>query len=191
MKDYRIVAEERVFKTPRMEAKKRVLKSDDGDCFTHTIIHSEPSVATIIRFHGRIALIRQLRSTTNQYYWEIPAGLKNEDEECMCDAAAREVREETGIIVKDLKMLVNGPSLLDPSKSDEDFGVAIGTFGGRTETNLDENEKIEKGVTWMSEKEVFERLKNQMQTGEPFYQGLHMSGHSMYALLAYRFLREK
>jgi len=190
MKEYRIVAEERVFKTPRMEAKKRTLKSDDGDCFTHTIIHSEPSVATIVRFQGRIALIRQLRSTTNQYYWEIPAGLKNEDHACMCDAAAREVREETGIIVRDLEMLVHGPSLLDPSKSDEDFGVAIGTMEGRTERKLDENEKIDKDVIWMGEKEIFERLKNQMQTGEPFYQGLHMSGHSVYALLAYEFLRK-
>ena len=135
-KHYEIVCEERVFKTPRMEGVRRTLRAEDGDEFTHTIIKSQPSVAIIVRKEGKIAFIKQLRSTTGKYYLEIPAGLLNEGEGSILDAARREVREETGFIAKNVKLLVQGPSLLDPSKSDEDFGVAIADFCAEKEQVL-------------------------------------------------------
>lgn len=190
MKNYTIVSEERVFKTPRMEGIRRTLRAADGDKFTHTIIKSQPSVAIIVRKDGKIAFIRQLRSTTNQYYFEIPAGLMNEGEDSILDAARREVREETGLIAKNVKLLVNGPSLLDPSKSDEDFGVAIADVCGQKAQSLDENERIDSEILWLNEDEVFTRLREQMNEGKPFYDGLFLSGHTMYALLSYSFLRK-
>lgn len=190
MKNYTIVSEERVFKTPRMEGVRRTLVADDGDKFTHTIIKSQPSVAIIVRKDGKIAFIRQLRSTTNQYYFEIPAGLMNEGEDSILDAARREVREETGLIAKNVKLLVNGPSLLDPSKSDEDFGVAIADVCGQKAQSLDENERIDSEILWLNEDEIFTRLREQMNEGKPFYDGLFLSGHTMYALLSYSFLRK-
>ena len=190
MKNYEIANEERVFKTPRMEGVKRTLRAADGDEFTHTIIKSQPSVAIIVRKDGKIAFIRQLRSTTNQYYFEIPAGLMNEGEDSILDAARREVREETGLIAKNVKILVHGPSLLDPSKSDEDFGVAIADVCGHKKQILDENERIDSELIWLPEDEVFSRLRQQMNEGVPFYDGLFLSGHTMYALLAYSFLRK-
>lgn len=190
MKNYEIANEERVFKTPRMEGIKRTLRAADGDEFTHTIIKSQPSVAIIVRKDGKIAFIRQLRSTTNQYYIEIPAGLLNEGEDSILDAAKREVREETGLIAKNVKILVQGPSLLDPSKSDEDFGVAIADVCGHKKQILDENERIDSELIWLPEDEVFSRLRQQMNEGKPFYDGLFLSGHTMYALLAYSFLRK-
>ena len=95
MKKYVIANEERVFKTPRMEGVKRTLTATDGsDEFTHTIIKSEPSIATIVRSEdGKIAFIKQLRSTVNQYFLEIPAGLRNPGEESMLDVSRREVRD--------------------------------------------------------------------------------------------------
>lgn len=190
MKNYTVMNEERVFKTPRMEGVRRTLVADDGDKFTHTIIKSQPSVAIIVRKDGKIAFIRQLRSTTNQYYFEIPAGLMNEGEDSILDAARREVREETGLISKNVKLLVNGPSLLDPSKSDEDFGVAIADVCGQKAQSLDENERIDSEILWLNEDEVFTRLREQMNEGKPFYDGLFLSGHTMYALLSYSFLRK-
>lgn len=189
MTNYKIMREETVFKTPRMEGIRRTLATEDGSSsFTHTIIHSEPSVAIIVRKQGKIALIRQLRSTTNCYYWEIPAGLKNLDEDSQKETAIREVREETGLLIKDVEILVKGPSLLDPSKSDENFGVAVATAYDKKDRCLDENERIDSDILWMDEQEVFTRLKEQMSKGTFFYDGLHMSGHSIYALLAYQFL---
>lgn len=189
MRKWTLKKEERVFKTPRMEGVKATFVADDGESFTHTIIKSEPSVAIIVRRDdGKIAFIKQMRSTTGEYYMEIPAGLKNPDEGSILDAAKREVREETGFLVKDVKILVHGPSLLDPSKSNEDFGVAIATAASKKSRCLDENEQIDEEIIWLDEKEVFSRLYNQMALGEPFFEGMYLSGHTMYALLSYQFL---
>lgn len=190
MKKWTLKKEERVFKTPRMEGVKATYVADDGESFTHTIIKSQPSVAIIVRREdGKIAFIKQMRSTTGEYYMEIPAGLKNVDEDSILEAAKREVQEETGFLTKNVQILVNGPSLLDPSKSNEDFGVAIATAATQKSRCLDENEQIDEEIIWIDENEVFARLYNQMSLGEPFFEGLYMSGHTMYALLAYKFLK--
>ena len=177
--------EERVFKTPRMEAMKVSYADEHGNhVLTHTIIRSNPSVAIIVRKNGQIALIRQFRSTTGQNYIEIPAGVLN-DGESEEEAAIRETREETGLLVKDAYILVKGPSLLDPSKSDENYGVAVAEVYGQKARVLDELEQIDTEILWMEEKEVFARVKAQMFKGEPFMDNLFMSGHSLYALMAY------
>lgn len=191
MKNWTLTNEERVFKTPRMEGVKATYIADDGESFTHTIIKSQPSVAIIVRREdGKIAFIKQMRSTTGKYYMEIPAGLKNVDEDSILEAAKREVREETGFLTKNVEILVNGPSLLDPSKSNEDFGVAIATAASKKSRCLDENEQIDEEIIWIGEDEVFERLRHQMTNGEPFFEGLYLSGHTIYALLAYQFLKK-
>lgn len=68
MKKWNLTSEERVFKTPRMEAVKVHYETDSGEGFTHTIIRSNPSVAIIVRREedGAIAFIRQMRSTTRK-----------------------------------------------------------------------------------------------------------------------------
>jgi len=91
-------------------------------------------------------------------------------------------------LIKDVEILIKGPSFLDPSKSDEDFGVAVATAYGQVERSMDEDERIDKEVFWMSEEEVFARIRNQMENGVHFYEGLYMTGHSVYALLSYLFL---
>ena len=74
MKDWTLKKEERVFKTPRMEGVKATYVAEDGESFTHTIIKSQPSVAVIVRSEdGKIAFIKQFRSTTGKCYMEILA----------------------------------------------------------------------------------------------------------------------
>ncbi len=177
--------EERVFKTPRMEGVKVTYSDDKGKpVLTHTIIKSNPSVAIIVRKEGKIALIRQFRSTTGQYYIEIPAGIIN-DGETEIEAAIRETREETGLLVKDAQILVKGPSLLDPSKSNENYGVAVADVYGKKGQCLDTEEQIDSEILWMDESDVFERVRAQMFLGEKFSEDLFLSGHSLYALMAY------
>ena len=185
MKKLKLTGEETLFKTPRMKAVKVTYSDEDGNCvLTHTIIRSNPSVAIIVRKNGQIALIKQFRSTTGQNYIEIPAGVIN-DGESESEAAVRETREETGLLVKGAYSLVKGPSLLDPSKSDENYGVAVAEVYGQKAQCLDEMEQIDSEILWMDEKEVFARVRAQMFKGEPFMDDLFMSGHSLYALMAY------
>jgi len=178
-------AEERVFKTPRMEAVKVTYSDEVGNpVLTHTIIKSNPSVAIIVRKNGQIAFIRQFRSTTGQEYIEIPAGVLN-DGETELEAAIRETREETGLLANGVFVLVKGPSLLDPSKSDENYGVAVAEVYGQKSQILDEMEQIDSEIIWLDEREVFDKLKEQLFHGKPFMDELFLSGHSLYALMAY------
>lgn len=178
-------AEERVFKTPRMEGVKVSYSDEQGNhVLTHTIIKSNPSIAIIVRKEGKIALIKQFRSSTGENYIEIPAGIIN-DGESEAEAAVRETLEETGLIVNNVDVLVKGPSLLDPSKSNENYGVAVADVCGKGERMLDETEEIDDEIIWMNEEEVFERVRAQIYKGEFFKDNLFMTGHSLYALMAY------
>lgn len=189
MEKYKLVSEEERFHTPRLAAVKVSYQSENAEKKTinHTIIRSRPSVAVIIlNDDNEVALIKQFRTTTGKWYWEIPAGLL-EKGESLLEAARREVTEEAGLETKEVKQVSFGPNLLDPSKSDEDYGVAVAHLDGLTSRNLDEQEVIEKDIVWMPLEEVYERLKSQMKKGEPFKDDMYMSGHSVYALLAYKF----
>ena len=184
MKKLVLTEQERVFRTPRMEGVKVTYSTTEGEkVLTHTIIRSKPSVAVICRKDGKIAFIRQFRSTTGEYYMEIPAGLLEEGETEQ-QAAVREVREELGLLVH-AEVLVKGPSLLDPSKSDENYGVCIADVYGAKGQVLDEMEQIDKALTWLEEQEVHSRILEQLFQGKPFDEEKFLSGHSLYALMAY------
>lgn len=191
MDNYRKVSQEQIFKTPRMEGQK-VQYADENGCvvLTHTIIHSKPSVAVIIRNEGKIAFIRQFRSTTGKYYIELPAGLLEEGEtEKM--AATRESEEEAGLVIGNVEVLVKGPSLLDPSKSDENYGVVVADMISNKKRHLDEMEIISNHIIWLEEDFVFKKLCEQLFEGKAFYEDLFLSGHSLYALMAYKIYLRK
>lgn len=180
--------ETKLFHTPRFDAESVTYRTDNGKSFTHTIIKSNPSMAIILKNDNeQIAFIKNFRTTTGQYYLELPAGIQ-ELGETDVETAERELKEETGYTCKNTKLLVIGPSLLDPSKSNEDFGVAIADAGSQESRNLDSDEQISQEILWLNENEVFTRLYFQMQLGTPFYNDLYLSGHSIYALLSYKFL---
>lgn len=177
--------EEGVFETQRMKGVKVTYSDEKGNqVLTHTVIYSKPSIGTIIRKDGKIAFIQQFRSTTGKTYIEIPSGLI-EHNESEIEAAIRESREETGLLIKNVCLLVKGPSLLDISKSNQNFGVAIGDFEGYTQQKLDQTEEIDSKILWLEESKVFTYLKKQLYEGETFYNNYFMSGFSVYALMAY------
>lgn len=180
------VTTESLWKTPRMEGQK-VQYADENGCvvLTHTIIHSKPSVAVIVRHEGRIAFIKQFRSTTGEFYLELPAGLIEEGEtEKM--AATRESEEEAGLVIGNVEVLVKGPSLLDPSKSDENYGVVVADMISNKKRHLDEMEIISNHIIWLEEDFVFKKLREQLFDGKKFYEDMFLSGHSLYAIMAYK-----
>ena len=187
MENFKKVNDETLMETKRLEVASVTYKSSESE-FTHTIIKSVPSVAVlVINEDNELALIKQFRSTTGEYFIEVPAGLLNEGE-TIEEAAAREAREESGLVIKEVKRLNKSCNYLDPSKSNEDFGSAVAKVERIADRHLDENEKIDSDVIWMPMSEVKERLKKQLVEGEPFFEGLYMSGHSTDTLLQYFFI---
>jgi len=60
-------------------------------------------VSTLVRHEGRVLLVKRARPPL-QGYWSLPGG-QVEGGETLAEAAAREVREETGITVDRLKQI--------------------------------------------------------------------------------------
>lgn len=187
MEKFKKVNDETVMKTPRLAVAKVTYKSDESE-FTHTIIKSAPSVAVlIINENNELALIKQFRSTTGDYFIEVPAGLLNYGE-TVEEAATREAREESGLVVKEVKRLNKSCNYLDPSKSNEDYGSAVAKVEKIADRHLDENEKIDSEIIWMPLSEVKSRLMKQLVEGTDFFDKLYMSGHSTDTLLQYFFI---
>jgi len=79
------------------------------------IIH--PQASLVVPFaEGRIVFIRQYRAVINKYIWELPAGiLKPGETPYAC--AKREITEETGYLVRNLKKI--GKIYTSPGFCDE------------------------------------------------------------------------
>lgn len=191
MEKYNLTTTEERFRTHRMQAVTVCYENEDGSKkIVHTIIKSNPSVAVIVfNDNNEVALIKQFRTTTGKWYYEIPAGVLNDDERII-EAALREVQEETGLIIEEACLVTQCSNLLDPSKSNEDYNVVVAHAIGITNRSLDENEQISEKIEWIKLEEVYSRIKRSMVTGKPFKDGLEMSGHSLYAFLAYKFVNE-
>jgi ADP-ribose pyrophosphatase len=66
---------------------------------------------------GRVVLIRQYRHAAGGYIWELPAGVLASPEEAPESCAARELREEVGLVAGELRRL--GAILTTPGFCDE------------------------------------------------------------------------
>ena len=75
-------------------------------------------VSVLVREGGRVLLVKRARSPL-QGYWSLPGG-HVEGGERLAEAAAREVREETGVVVADLRQI----DVAEIIERDEAGGVA-------------------------------------------------------------------
>ena len=109
---------------------------------------------------GRMVLIKQYRPPAGGWVVEFPAGILNPDEE-PSSGAARELREETGFIARDI--LVFPPSFTSPGMSNESIFTAVVNIDETLPENIhrhtefDPGEMIETILVTDSELDVFYR----------------------------------
>jgi ADP-ribose pyrophosphatase len=104
----RIVNRKRTRVSPWVELlEKTVQFSPDGQLESYHCVTQAPYVAILARTSdGLIPIVRQYRPSVEQFTWELPAGTVDEPETPE-QAARRELREETGVEIEDLRYLGN------------------------------------------------------------------------------------
>ncbi|CAN1495347.1 MutT NTP pyrophosphohydrolases including oxidative damage repair enzymes [Mycobacteriaceae bacterium] len=94
-----------------------------GTAMREVVEHYGAVAVAAVDDHGRLMMIYQYRTALNRRLWELPAGLLDEPGEAPAVAAARELREETGLVADDWRVLLD--VALSPGFCDEAVRVYL------------------------------------------------------------------
>lgn len=93
------------FENPWYRVRQDSLIWPDGTHGTYNVVESAPCIFVVpVTAAGEIVLIHQYRYTTKRWVWEVPAGAVKPDQTHL-EAAAMELREETGGVSEDFTFL--------------------------------------------------------------------------------------
>jgi len=112
--------------------------------------HPGASAVAAVDEARQVVLIRQYRHAAGGYIWELPAGVLASADEAPADCAARELREETGLVAGEMRQL--GTIFTTPGFCDERMWLfrASGLTLGIAQPEADE--RIE--MRWFTPAEV-------------------------------------
>ena len=104
----------------------------------------------------RLAMIYQYRHSLGQRMWELPAGLLDEPGEEPATAAARELREETGLVAADWRVLVDVAA--SPGFCDETIRVYLARGLDNVGRPAADHEEADLTVHWVDLREAVDRV---------------------------------
>src|SRR5262250_853612 len=137
----KILSSEMIYEGKVFGVRKDEVQEPNGVRATRVVITHPGSVVVLpVLKDGRILMIEQYRHATRQYLWELVAGRIDEGE-TVKEAAARELREETGYSAKRYSVFLD----LFPTPGFLEERMYIVLAEGLTEGNAqpEEDEKIE------------------------------------------------
>ena len=120
----------------------------NGNTAVREVIRHGDGVAILFIKNNKILLVKQYRYPYNEFIYEIPAGMLEENEEPIV-GAIRELEEETANKVQDLKYL--GTMYPSCGYLDEKIHIFYGTDSIITKTNFDQDEDIESSYVEIDE----------------------------------------
>ncbi len=94
-----------VYENKWIEVNKNKILINDIEGEYGVVKHKNESVVVLVEKNNEILIVKAYRYTLDEYTFELPAGMIEEDESPI-DAAKREVYEETGIEINDEKLLL-------------------------------------------------------------------------------------
>jgi ADP-ribose diphosphatase len=95
---FRIVGERPAWQGRRISVAFVVVESPDGERFEREIVHHPGAVAMVPLHEDRtVTLVHQFRAAVGEAMWEIPAGMRDVDDEPAEETAQRELAEEVGL----------------------------------------------------------------------------------------------
>lgn len=109
---------------------------------------------------GKIVIIKEFRVPINKYIYELPAGLVDSDDEDFQSAVTREMKEETGLDVIEIKSDLSCDQVyLSPGMTDESAAFVYCICEGEVSREfLEDDEDIE--AILVSKEEAKEIIKN-------------------------------
>lgn len=126
MTSFRLQGEEAVYDGHVMRVVIGTFEGPDGDTFTRDIIR-HPGAVAVLPLHedGTVTLVRQYRAPLDEHLLEIPAGIRDVEDEPTEQTAVRELAEEVGLEAEHLEHLVSFHNA--PGMSDEVVEVYLAT----------------------------------------------------------------
>lgn len=117
MSEFRLVEEDPVYDGHAMRVVVGTFEAPDGHRFTRDIVR-HPGAVAVLPLHddGTVTLVRQYRAPIDDHLLEIPAGIRDVDDEPAERTAARELAEEAGLEADAFEHLVafhNAPGMSD------------------------------------------------------------------------------
>lgn len=102
----------------------------------------------IVAYHvkyKKLVAIKQFRVPINDYIYELPAGLVDEDDKDIVEAVKRELKEETGLdLIGVNKEYTKDKAYLSPGMTDESIALVFCTCDGEiNKEGLEDDEDIE------------------------------------------------
>ena len=104
----------------------------------------------------QLAMVYQYRHSLGHRFWELPAGLLDEPVEDPAEAAARELREETGLVAEDWQVLVDVAS--SPGFCDESVRVYLARGLRHVGRPEGEHEEADLTVHWLGLRDAADRV---------------------------------
>ena len=159
--DFDTVSSETVYRGSILALRADQVRMPGGSTATREVIEHFGAVAVAaVDESRRVAMVYQYRHPLGRRLWELPAGLLDEPGEDPAVAAARELREETGVIAEHWSVLVDAAS--SPGFTDEAVRVYLASGLSHVERPEAEHEEADLTVHWVD----IERAAEQVMAGE-------------------------
>jgi 8-oxo-dGTP pyrophosphatase MutT (NUDIX family) len=159
--DFDTVSSETVYRGSILALRADQVRMPGGSTDTREVVEHFGAVAVAaVDESRRVAMVYQYRHPLGRRLWELPAGLLDEPGEDPAIAAARELREETGVVAEQWSVLVDAAS--SPGFTDESVRVYRASRLSHVERPEAEHEEADLTVHWVD----LEQAAGQVMAGE-------------------------
>ena len=114
---FRAVSEDVVYESRLLRVARATFAGPDGSEFERDVVHHRGWVAVVpLTDDGHVVCVRQYRAAIGRWLLEIPAGIRDVEDEPPETTARRELAEEAGLAAEDVELVAtihNSPGFAD------------------------------------------------------------------------------